>query len=482
MSLRRSTPSIHRLTSIQGLLFRQFHTQSSPSLRPIGVSSFDSDKNQNFDLGNFLKWISGIAAGSGLGFLCWSSSPDSNFALADLSTESSEPGEQIRRFRSLFPKLSLPESSHKYIFREAFRRKIFFNYEKRIRLRSPPEKVFEYFASFRTPEGELFMRPADLMRAVVPVFPPSESHLVREGYLTGERRPGELHCSPSEFFMLFDVNNDGYISFKEYIFFVTLLSIPESSFTAAFKMFDVDNNGTIDKEEFKKVMAWMRARNRQGAQHRDGLRFGLRSHGSVDNGGLVEFFFGKDGNGRLQIDKFITFLRDLQDEIIKLEFAHYDFKERGTISATDFALSMVASADMRRLNHLLDRVANLKNEPHLKDTRFTYEEFKTFAELRKELQPLSFALFSYGKVNGLLTQEDFRRAASNVCGISLADNVLEIIFYLFDTNCDGNLSLDEFIGVLHGREREIAQPVELGILGFLFGSGSRSNPSSPSFP
>ena len=28
-----------------------------------------------------------------------------------------------------------------------------------------------------------------------------------------------------------------------YIFFVTLLSIPESSFTVAFKMFDLDNNG-----------------------------------------------------------------------------------------------------------------------------------------------------------------------------------------------------------------------------------------------
>lgn len=76
-------------------------------------------------------------------------------------------------------------------------------------------KVFEYFASVRSPEGELLMRPADLMRAVVPVFPPSESHLVRDGYLSGERNPGDLHCDPSELFMLFDVNSDGLLSFKE---------------------------------------------------------------------------------------------------------------------------------------------------------------------------------------------------------------------------------------------------------------------------
>lgn len=63
------------------------------------------------------------------------------------------------------------------------------------------------------------MTPADLMRAIVPVFPPSESNRVREGFLRGERAPGELHCAPSEFFMLFDTNNDGLISFPEYVRF-----------------------------------------------------------------------------------------------------------------------------------------------------------------------------------------------------------------------------------------------------------------------
>jgi hypothetical protein len=92
---------------------------------------------------------------------------------------------------------------------------VFFNYEKRIRLRSPPEKIFEYFSSVRNPDGEMFMLPADLMRAVVPVFPPSESHVVREGRLRGERSPGELHCAPSKFFALFDTNTDGLISFAE---------------------------------------------------------------------------------------------------------------------------------------------------------------------------------------------------------------------------------------------------------------------------
>lgn len=54
-----------------------------------------------------------------------------------------------------------------------------------------------------------------------------------------------------------------------------------------------------------------------------------------------------------------------------------------------------------------------------------------------------------------------------VCGISLSDDVVEIVFHLFDTNWDGNLSSDEFVTVLHKRERDIVQPVETGIPGFL---------------
>lgn len=59
------------------------------------------------------------------------------------------------------------------------------------------------------------MSAADLMRAVVHVFPPSESHSIREGYLRGEPLPGELHCDPSSLFMLFDTNHDGLLSYPE---------------------------------------------------------------------------------------------------------------------------------------------------------------------------------------------------------------------------------------------------------------------------
>ncbi|KAI3467990.1 hypothetical protein Pfo_024653 [Paulownia fortunei] len=462
-ALRRPSPLIHRFPVVQRFHFRQF----SIAPPPPESAHFQNSSHDNVKF-NILGWISaGIITSSALALSLYSfSSPsiDSRYvSFADWSA----PAPATTAAALSQSSLHNQNNESKFLLGEAYRRKIFFNYEKRIRMRSPPEKVFEYFASIRANDGEIFMTPADLMRALVPVFPPSESHLVRDGYLRGEKSPGELRCAPSQFFMLFDTNSDGLVSFKEYLFFVTLLSIPESSFSVAFKMFDLDCNGEIDREEFKKVMTLMRAHNRQGAVHSDGLRAGHKLGGSIENGGLLEYFFGRDGKNLLRHDKFVQFLRDLHDEMVKLEFAHYDYKLRGTISAKDFALSMVASADLKHLNKLLDRVDDLDNQPHLGNIRITPEEFKNFAELRRKLQPFSLALFSFGQINGLLTRKDLQRAAGQVCGISLTDNVLDIIFHVFDANKDGSLSSDEFVRVLHKRERDIAQPTEAGIFSFL---------------
>ncbi|KAK4367292.1 hypothetical protein RND71_015172 [Anisodus tanguticus] len=79
----------------------------------------------------FLKWVGGILTSSTLAFAFYSySSP--NYPSLSFSDTSQ----------------SLDHHPPKYLFRDAYRRKIFFNYEKRIRMRSPPEKVKKDNSSF----------------------------------------------------------------------------------------------------------------------------------------------------------------------------------------------------------------------------------------------------------------------------------------------------------------------------------------------
>lgn len=54
-----------------------------------------------------------------------------------------------------------------------------------------------------------------------------------------------------------------------------------------------------------------------------------------------------------------------------------------------------------------------------------------------------------------------------MCGISLTNNLVDIIFHVFDANRDGNLSANEFLRVLQKRQRDIAQPMESGFFAFL---------------
>ena len=74
----------------------------------------------------------------------------------------------------------------------------------------------------------------------------------------------------------------------------------------------------IDREEFKKVMAWMRHLNRYGRTHSGGLRTGLQVSGDVENAGLVELFFDRDGRRQLPMDEFEEFMKKLHIEVLNI--------------------------------------------------------------------------------------------------------------------------------------------------------------------
>ena len=46
------------------------------------------------------------------------------------------------------------------------------------------------------------------------------------------------------------------------------------------------------------------------------------------NRGIYLYFFGEDGKTRMPLRKFDDFLKSLHDEIVRLEFAHYDYQSK----------------------------------------------------------------------------------------------------------------------------------------------------------
>ena len=67
-------------------------------------------------------------------------------------------------------------------------------------------------------------------------------------------------------------------------------------------------------------MTLMRKQNRQGARYKDGSSRRQKA-ASIENGGLIEHFFGSNGKACLRHERFAEFLRDLHNEVCNLSLS-----------------------------------------------------------------------------------------------------------------------------------------------------------------
>ncbi|KAL3131679.1 hypothetical protein ABBQ38_007972 [Trebouxia sp. C0009 RCD-2024] len=341
-----------------------------------------------------------------------------------------------------------PEEKSWQLLPLSTRQRTFFKYEKRIRDLSGPDKIFEYFATETKEDGSRFMRPENLLSSLVAVYPPEGSSVERAGYLPGERAPTS-DKSPkmdSKFFQMFDVDGDGLISYSEYLLLITFLSIPVEDVRMIFEMFDSNNDGTMDITEFEEITENLRRQGKQTVP----TRTGFKETAEDSNRGLFKHFFGEDGKKRMQLAHFDEFLRGLHDEIVRLEFTHYDFKNQGYMSGKDFARSVICSVHTNQIEEYLAKVDAMP--PQLATAKVSYDDFKEFASLRKELHKLQVALEFYQKTTGKFALDDLKRAVQRVMKRDMSDAPLHIVFSLFDANRDGNLASGELVAVLRRRE------------------------------
>jgi len=384
------------------------------------------------------------------------------------------------------------------------RRRIFFKYEKRIREMSSLEKVFDYYASIVAPEAAAptkaaaaaptlaaataammtgagataappssaasaspahnsnpaimtrHMTARDLVRAVVPTYPPATSDIERAGRLPGE--PGAHARSERELrnhagledsvFSRFDVDGDGLLSYAEFVLVVNLLAIPEDELRAVFEAVDVDGSGDLDAAEFSAVMRMIERRAGLGRASASFLpRIGKHSPSAggaaAEDAALLRFFFGrekegggggkggggKDGGGKLRLSQWSGFITELHADVRRLEFAHYDTNGDGECSAEDFAASLATAADVRAVDALLDRAEALP--PALKKVRVTLADFEAISKARAARRQLGVALTFCRAMGRPVTAPELRRLLARVAGAELRPEVAEIAVHVF---------------------------------------------------
>ncbi|XP_050393744.1 calcium uptake protein 1, mitochondrial isoform X2 [Patella vulgata] len=356
-----------------------------------------------------------------------------------------------------------------------FRDRKIIEYENRIRQYSTPDKIFRYFATLKVKcEGdwEVFMTPQDFVRSLTPGIKQPEG-LGLDQFRKFDPQKDSIPIWKDSMEMKVVVGGDsifyrlgegGLISFSDYIFLLTVLSTPPRNFQIAFQMFDLNGDGEVDSEEFEKVQQILRSQTSIGMRHRDRTVTGNVNKGM--SSALTSYFFGKEAKKKLTVEEFLDFQRQLQREILKIEFNRF-VTENDKISEKDFCKALLTYAGLpdSKKNRMLKRVRRkFKEEPE----GISFEDYISFWLFLKSIHDVDTALSFYHLAGVSIDMETFKHVAKTVAHVELSDHVIDVVFTLFDENNDGELSNKEFVNVMKRRLlRGLEKPKDTGFVKLL---------------
>ncbi|XP_053692883.1 calcium uptake protein 3, mitochondrial isoform X1 [Sabethes cyaneus] len=174
---------------------------------------------------------------------------------------------------------------------------------------------------------------------------------------------------------------------------------------------------------------------------------GLQRKHKVDTT-LQIHFFGKKGNQDLQYDGFYNFMKNLQTEVLELEFCEFS-KGHERISEVDFAkiLLRYTYLDTDEYDNYLDRLLDRE----AKEKGVSFDEFRQFCQFLNNLDDFSIAMRMYTLADQPISKDEFGRAVKICTGSELNSHLIDTVFAIFDEDGDGLLSYKEFIAIMKDR-------------------------------
>ncbi|XP_034473289.1 calcium uptake protein 1 homolog, mitochondrial isoform X3 [Drosophila innubila] len=348
-----------------------------------------------------------------------------------------------------------------------FRDRKIIEYENRIRQFSTPDKVFRYFATIQVPVSddrhEVFMTPTDFLTSMTPGMKQPDGLGLDQYRRYDPKSVGEqLNLQLEKNSIFYKLGSFGLITFSDYIFLLTVLSISRRHFEIAFRMFDLNGDGDVDCEEFEMVATLVRQQTSIGTRHRDHANTGNTFKGV--NSALITYFFGPNMDEKLTIEKFLDFQEQLQREILSLEFERKEPNEEGKITEADFAELLLAYAGYppKKKQKKLKRV---KRRFRDHGTGISKEDYLDFFHFLNNINDVDTALTFYHIAGASIDQQTLQHVAKTVAVVNLSDHVVDVVFTIFDENNDNQLSNKEFISVMKNRvQRGLEKPKDTGFL------------------
>lgn len=238
------------------------------------------------------------------------------------------------------------------------------NYENKIRFFSPPEKIFETFATIKQEDGQLAMSYSDFFRSLTPY-----------NYTENKDMSDYFEKNDVQALKVADVNGDGVIDFTEFFFFITIIQLPESIIRKVFAEHG-SNPNSICKADLHKVLADLRKNTILGQKQKNTTKFDARLIKASEqdflatNKAICEHMLR--GKEEITLAEFLDFRESLKTALRHYEFFNYDV-EHCTISCEDFAKSLLTCLPISTSQTYVKHIHSVKLEG-----RVTFEEFIAF--------------------------------------------------------------------------------------------------------
>lgn len=256
------------------------------------------------------------------------------------------------------------------------------------------------------------------------------------------------------------LNDQGIVSYSEYIFLLQVLTKPHSGFEIAFKMLDTDLNGSVDAHEFAKLNSVIAQAAITTSRSEDAPSDLTLTDEDVFCTTLMTHLFGRYRDSPLTYGEFIEFMQNVQTEALDVEFRTYSMG-LPSITPEDFAKiilrhTKLSSTDREnRVNHLRAKLSD--------PVPITFEDFKKFFTFLNCLDDFSMAMKLYTIAERPISLPEFGRAVKACTGFEMSSSLLRTVFALFDTDDDGRLSYREFIQIMRDRYARRSQDSETSV-------------------
>ena len=192
-----------------------------------------------------------------------------------------------------------------------------------------------------------------------------------------DKAPGYFDKFTPEIMTIVDANKDEKIDFNEYIFFLTLLQLPEGEILRAIEKINPEEK-KVTKEQFIPELKKLRKSTSFGSKQisktfiPDSRKITSDEH-QITETIIDNLFHDKEF---ITIDDFTAIKNKLKYALLHYEFHQFEVDDKDTISAEDFAKSLLSCLNFSQASKYCRRIHSL----NLKG-RVGFQEYVAFHNL-----------------------------------------------------------------------------------------------------